>query len=214
MITQVFVNIFASGCGCHVLFESLIDGLKLSCFFSQLAFDVTRTEDVLQVDPVLLNDEPVVDYQHGIVYHFLDVFCLASLPLEVSVAQNGTEIGQQFIEFCIEVIDFIQNKGIFVPWVIRFVLLRRKLKSHPSALVLLNLNLQNLFLLCQSSNLDDLVLINVELPLDNVLKFEIFINDELTSHYLLNFSPILKVLLDRSVAESDHHRHGCCELGD
>jgi hypothetical protein len=93
VVSQIFEDVLASGGRAHVFFEGLVNALKLGCFFSQLAFDVPRSEDVFKVDPVLLDDEPIIDDEHAVVYSFLQIFGLRSLALEVSVAEDAAEVG-------------------------------------------------------------------------------------------------------------------------
>lgn len=77
-----------------MLFKTFVDQLKFSSLLPQFRFNVSRAKDVLEVYPILLYDEPIVDNKHGVVDNFLELLSLYSLPLEISVAQNGAEIGQ------------------------------------------------------------------------------------------------------------------------
>ena len=147
MAAQVLIHVFAPCGGRHVLLEALVDLLKLGRFFSQFGLDVSGAEYVFEIDPVLLHDEPVVDDEHGVVDHLLDFLGLRPLPLQVAIAEDGAEVGQQLIQLSIEVVDLVQHKGLLIPRVFRLVLLRGEFQFEPSASILLDLHLQDLFLL-------------------------------------------------------------------
>jgi hypothetical protein len=88
MIAETFANKLAPEGHAHVVLEALVNLLKFCAFFSKLRLDVTRPENVLQINPVLLDHEPVVDDQSSIVNGLLDLLRLVALSFEVPVAQN------------------------------------------------------------------------------------------------------------------------------
>ena len=77
----------------------------------------------------------------------MDFLGLRPLPLQVAIAEDGAEVGQQLIQLSIEVVDLVQHKGLFIPRVFRLVLLRGEFQLEPSASILLDLHLQDLLLL-------------------------------------------------------------------
>jgi hypothetical protein len=76
-----------------VLFETFVHQLEFGRLLPEFGFDVAGAEDVLEVDPIFLNYQPVVDNKHGVVDNLLQFFCLYPLSLQIPVAQNGAEIG-------------------------------------------------------------------------------------------------------------------------
>jgi hypothetical protein len=102
--------------------KALIDKLKLSGLFSKFCLNIPRTKYIFQVDPILLDDEPIVDDEHGIIDNLLDLFCLCSLSFQVAIAQDSTEVGKELVQLSIEVINFVKNEGLLVSWIVRLVL--------------------------------------------------------------------------------------------
>lgn len=105
-----------------MFFECFVDDFKFSSFFSQFAFNISRAEYVFQIDPIFLYDEPVIYDHHCVVNHLLDLFGLASLSFQVSIAQDRAEIGHQFIQLSVEIINFVQDKGVLISGIVGFVL--------------------------------------------------------------------------------------------
>ena len=161
MTAEVFVDVFASGGGAHVFFEGFVDALKLSGFFSEFCLDIPGSEDVFEVDPVFLDDEPVIDDEHGVVDEFLKVLGLGALSFEVAVAEDGAKISKEFVEFSVEIFDVVEDEGVFVAGVVRFVLLCGELQLHPARLVFFDLLFEDLFLFGESGDFDDFVLVHV-----------------------------------------------------
>lgn len=88
MIAETFANKLAPEGHAHVVLEALVDLLEFCAFLSELGLDVTRPENVLQINPVLLDHQPVVDDQSSVVDCLLDLLRLVALSFEVPVAQN------------------------------------------------------------------------------------------------------------------------------
>ena len=93
MGSQISEYQFASDHRSHMILKVLVDILEFCVFFSKFLLYVVRGENILQVDPVLLHHQPVIDNQCGIVECFLQFFGLNSLPFQVSVAQDARKIG-------------------------------------------------------------------------------------------------------------------------
>lgn len=98
MIAETFANKLAPEGHAHVVLETLVNLLKFCTFLPELRLDITRPENVLQINPVLLDHEPVVDDQGSVVNSLLNLLRLVALSFEVPVAQNRWEVGQKLIE--------------------------------------------------------------------------------------------------------------------
>lgn len=97
MTAKIFIYIFTlSGCN-HMLLETFIDLLEFYSFLSKFTLDVSRSKDILQINPIFLDDEPIINYQHCIVDSLLNLLSLCSLSFKVSISENSTKIGQQLI---------------------------------------------------------------------------------------------------------------------
>ncbi len=195
MNSQTLAYEFLSECHPHVCLEVLIHLLKLCTFFSQFWFYITRTKNVFKVNPVLLHNQPIVNYQSCIENYLLKFLRLASLSFQVSVTQNRWKIRQKLIQLWVQILNLIQHERVLVPWIFRLVFLDVKFQFCPSVSVLLDLSLQNLFLFDQRWNLDNLILVSVELFFNQIFQSEVFINHKLSFYDCLYDLPVFSIFL-------------------
>lgn len=81
MAAEALVDEFAPECHSHVVLEVFVDLLELHALLPQFGLDVARPEYVLQVNPILLDYEPVVDDETGVKDQFLYLLGLQALSL-------------------------------------------------------------------------------------------------------------------------------------
>ena len=84
-----------------MLLEGLIDTFKFRCLLSEFTLDIARSKYILKINPILLHNKPVINDEHSVIDNLLQLFSLASLSLEISVAQYRAEVGQQLVELSV-----------------------------------------------------------------------------------------------------------------
>lgn len=139
----------------------------------------------------------------------MEVLGLLSLSLEVAVAQDIGEIGQQIIKLTIQILHRRQHIRILIPRILRFVGHRLKLQLHPFDPILFNLILQHRLLSGLRRNLNNFVLFLIKSQINEIPQRKVTIDDEVNSNYLFDVAPV--VVLEGGIAQGDDDGHGVFE---
>jgi len=81
----------------QLLLEELVDLLELAGFFLKVPVDVGRCKDVLEVHPVLLDDDDVIDDLRDAEHSLLESLGVGAQHLQVVGAEDIVERGKDLV---------------------------------------------------------------------------------------------------------------------
>lgn len=119
--TQILVQVIVSFNNTHNIrrslsficqhFEELVGLFKFGCFSRQLFLDITWSENILKIDPLPLQEYPIVKNFRKINELFLPVFSFSPERLDVSWAKNSVNRCQGLIKSCVNIIDIVKYEN-------------------------------------------------------------------------------------------------------